>query len=90
MYHLWDLDQAVKLLAIRFGESPPKSAAGLDLDEVPNIITVQSIANAVMDILRLFRNNVLPAANRPGRPTVIHVSNAAPVADPEVIPTVTI
>jgi len=44
-------NQAVKLLVIRFGDSLPQSAAGLDMDEVPNIITVQSIANAVMDIL---------------------------------------
>jgi acyl carrier protein len=44
-------EQAVKLLAIRFGDTLPGHAGGLDMDEVPNIITVQSMANAVLDIL---------------------------------------
>lgn len=44
-------DKAIELLKIRFGDSVPHLNPGMDMDEVPNIITGQSITKGVMDIL---------------------------------------
>jgi acyl carrier protein len=44
-------DRAVELLKVRFGENMPDIKPGMDMDEVPTLITVQSIASGVMDIL---------------------------------------
>ncbi|HHL40719.1 MAG TPA: hypothetical protein ENJ37_09455 [Deltaproteobacteria bacterium] len=45
-------DKAVRLLAIRFGEENlGELEAGSDMDEVPAMITVRSMAAGVMDIL---------------------------------------
>ena len=44
-------EKAIELLKVRFGENLPDLSAGVDVDEVPALITVQSIANGVMDIL---------------------------------------
>lgn len=48
-------ERAIELLKIRFGGSVPDLAPGMDMDEVPTLITVESIAKGVMDIL-----NTLP------------------------------
>jgi acyl carrier protein len=48
-------EKAIQLLNARFGESTSGLSSGMDMDEVANIINVQSIAGAVMDIL-----NTLP------------------------------
>jgi acyl carrier protein len=48
-------DKAIELLKIRFGDQMPDLAPGMDMDEVPGLITVQSIARGVLDIL-----NTLP------------------------------
>jgi acyl carrier protein len=45
-------EKAVDLLKIRLGENLPADLhAGMDMDAVPSLITVQSIAKGVMDIL---------------------------------------
>ncbi len=44
-------EKAVELLKIRLGEELPGITAGTDMDDIPAHITVQSIANGVMDIL---------------------------------------
>lgn len=45
-------DKAVNLLKIRFGDSSPVELyPGMDMDEVPSLVTVQGMARAVMDIL---------------------------------------
>jgi len=43
--------KAVSLLAHRMGEDIPELKAGMDMDEVPALITIQSMARGVMDIL---------------------------------------
>jgi acyl carrier protein len=44
-------DKAIELLKIRFGENMPDLQAGMDMDEIPAMLTVQSMAQGVMDIL---------------------------------------
>ena len=45
-------DKAVELLKIRTGEDLPEEIrAGMDMDEVPALVTVQTMARGVMDIL---------------------------------------
>lgn len=44
-------DKAVDLLKIRLGDNPTGLHPNMDMDEVPVLITVQSIAKGVMDIL---------------------------------------
>lgn len=44
-------ERAVELLRIRFGKDTPDLVAGMDVDQVPPLITVQSIVRAVMDLL---------------------------------------
>ena len=44
-------DKAVELLKVRFEDDLPDITSGMDVDEVPALLTVQSIANGVMDIL---------------------------------------
>ncbi len=44
-------EKAIDLLKIRFEENMPDLKPGMDMDEVPTLITVQSIARGVMDIL---------------------------------------
>ena len=44
-------EKAVQLLNIRFGETLPDLSPGIDMDEVPAFITIQSMAEGVMDIL---------------------------------------
>ena len=44
-------EKAIQLLKIRFGEDMPELKPGMDMDEVPSLVTSQSIAQGVMDIL---------------------------------------
>jgi ribosomal protein S27AE len=44
-------DKAITLLKIRMGESLPEIHPGMDMDEVPTLITVQSLTRGVLDIL---------------------------------------
>lgn len=44
-------EKAVRMLKIRFGDNMPDISPGMDMDEVPAYITVQSIVGGVMDIL---------------------------------------
>jgi len=44
-------DKAVETLKIRFGDNVPDLKPGMDMDEVPAMVTVESIAKGVMDIL---------------------------------------
>ena len=44
-------EKAIELLKIRFGENMPDLSPGMDMDEVPSLITVQSMAGGIMDIL---------------------------------------
>lgn len=44
-------DKAVTLLKIRMGDNVPELSPGMDMDEVPALVTVRSIAKGVMDIL---------------------------------------
>lgn len=44
-------EKAIDLLKIRFGENMPDLHSGMDMDEVPTFITVQSMASGVLDIL---------------------------------------
>ncbi len=44
-------EKAIELLKIRLGDDMPNLTAGMDMDEVPTLITTQSIAKGVMDIL---------------------------------------
>lgn len=48
-------EKAVQVLKIRFGEDMAELEPGMDMDEVPSLITVDSMIKAVMDIL-----NTLP------------------------------
>ncbi|HBH62827.1 MAG TPA: hypothetical protein DDX85_14040 [Nitrospiraceae bacterium] len=50
-------DKAIELLKIRFGNNMPELQPGMDMDEIPAMVTVQSMVQGVMDIL-----NSLPAA----------------------------
>lgn len=43
--------KTIELLKIRFGDNIPDLRPCIDMDEVPELITVQSIARGVMDIL---------------------------------------
>lgn len=44
-------DKAVQLLKIRFGDSAPELTHGMDMDDVPTLVTAQSMVRGVMDIL---------------------------------------
>ncbi|MGO9613312.1 MAG: phosphopantetheine-binding protein [Dissulfurispiraceae bacterium] len=44
-------DKAIQLLKIRFGEDIPEFRPDMDMDEVPTLVTIQSMASGVMDIL---------------------------------------
>ncbi|MEW6601530.1 MAG: phosphopantetheine-binding protein [Nitrospirota bacterium] len=44
-------DKAVELLKIRFGGNMPQLKSGMDMDEIPSMVTVQSMVQGVMDIL---------------------------------------
>ncbi len=44
-------EKAIELLKIRFGEDTPDLKPGMDMDEVPALLTVQSIITGVMDML---------------------------------------
>lgn len=44
--------EAVMLLRLRFGDSAPALQPGMDMEEVMTLVTVQSVVDAVMDILR--------------------------------------
>jgi acyl carrier protein len=44
-------EKAIELLKIRFGENMSDLKAGMDMDEIPAMVTVQSMAQGVMDIL---------------------------------------
>ena len=44
-------EKAVELLKIRFDKNMPDLKPGMDMDEVPALITAQSITQGVMDIL---------------------------------------
>jgi len=48
-------EKAIQLLKIRFGDNAPDLTAGTDMDEIPALITVQSLARGVLDII-----NTLP------------------------------
>ena len=44
-------EKAIELIKIRFGEDTPDLKPGMDMDEVPALLTVQSIITGVMDML---------------------------------------
>ena len=44
-------EKAIELLKIRFGDNIPGLKPGMDMDEVPALVTAQSIVQGVMDIL---------------------------------------
>ncbi|MGD1075208.1 MAG: phosphopantetheine-binding protein [Thermodesulfovibrionales bacterium] len=44
-------DKAITLLKIRMGDNLPEFRPGMDMDEVPTLITVQSLTRGVLDIL---------------------------------------
>jgi len=44
-------EKAVALMEIRMGDNASEIRAGMDMDEVPVLVTVQSISKGVMDIL---------------------------------------
>ena len=44
-------DKAIELLRIRLGDSVPELRSGMDMDEIPAMVTVKSMAQGVMDIL---------------------------------------
>jgi len=44
-------EKAIQLLKIRFGADMDGLEPGMDMDEVPALITVESMVNAVMDIV---------------------------------------
>jgi acyl carrier protein len=43
--------KAIELLKIRFGDNMPDLQPGMDMDEIPAMVTVQSMVQGVMDIL---------------------------------------
>ncbi len=45
-------EKAIELLKIRFGENVPDLKPGMDMDEVPALLTVKSMTQGVMDILQ--------------------------------------
>lgn len=44
-------DKAIELLKIRYGDNMPELKPGTDMDEIPAMVTAQSMADGVMDIL---------------------------------------
>jgi acyl carrier protein len=44
-------DKAVSLLQFRMGENFPELRPGMDMDEVPALVTAQSLTSGVLDIL---------------------------------------
>jgi acyl carrier protein len=44
-------DKAIQLLQLRFADAGMELTPGMDMDEVPAVITVRSIAHGVMDVL---------------------------------------
>src|SRR4030066_2513091 len=44
--------KAIELLKIRLGDNVPDLTPGMDMDEIPTLITAQSIAKGVMDSIR--------------------------------------
>ncbi len=44
-------EKAVELLKIRFGDQMPRLEAGMDMDEVPALITIGSLVEGIRDIL---------------------------------------
>ena len=45
-------EKAIELLKIRFGNNMPELQPGMDMDEIPAMVTVQSMVQGVMDILK--------------------------------------
>ena len=43
--------KAIELLKIRLGDKIPELTPGMDMDEIPTLITAQSIAKGIMDII---------------------------------------
>ncbi len=43
--------KAIELLKIRFGNNMPELQPGMDMDEIPAMVTVQSMVQGVLDIL---------------------------------------
>jgi len=56
-------DKAIQLLNIRFGDSAPELAQGMDMDEVPTLVTAQSMVSGVMDILKSLPGNCPKCGN---------------------------
>jgi acyl carrier protein len=44
-------DKAIELLKFRYGDNMPDLKPGMDMDEVPAMVTAQSMTDGVMDIL---------------------------------------
>lgn len=55
--------KAIELLKIRFGEHMPDLKPGMDMDEVPVLVTAQSISRGVMDILDSLPEKCLKCGN---------------------------
>ena len=56
-------EKAIDMLKIRFGENMPELKPGMDMDEVPVLVTAQSIAGGVMDILDSLPENCSGCGN---------------------------
>jgi acyl carrier protein len=44
-------EKAIELLKVRFGDNMPDLKPGMDMDEIPALLTVQSISRGVLDVL---------------------------------------
>lgn len=55
--------KAIELLKIRFGNNMPELQAGMDMDEIPAMVTVQSMVQGVMDILNSLPDKCSNCAN---------------------------
>lgn len=56
-------DKAIELLKIRFGNNMPQLQPGMDMDEIPAMVTVRSMVQGVMDILSSLPEKCLSCGN---------------------------
>jgi acyl carrier protein len=61
-------ENAIKLLKIRFGDDLPDLKAGVDLNEVPNLITVQTMVSGVMELLNTLPEKCSSCGNAAWKP----------------------
>jgi acyl carrier protein len=61
-------DKAVLLLKVRMGDNYEELKSGMDMDEVPALVTVQSITSGVLDILDSLPEKCLSCGNPAWQP----------------------